>query len=302
VAAEADNFRAGFVAVVGRPNAGKSTLVNALVGSKISIVTPRPQTTRHAVVGVLNRPDAQIIFVDTPGLHSRSRNLLNRAMNRAVQGALAGAEVVMFLVDATGWKKEDDYVLQQVQSSGLPCVLVVNKIDLVRPKAALLPFLVTCSERAEFLAIVPVSASKEDNLARLLDPVIPHLSLSPPLYPLDTTTDRDIGFRVGEAIREQLLLALRQEIPYGLVVEIVALEERPDLVLVDAVIWTARESHTGIIVGKGGANLKQVGTDARLDLQQQFGKQFHIETRVRVKRDWADSERALQLFGFEVRS
>lgn len=295
----AEEFRTGFIAVVGRPNVGKSTLVNALVGRKISIVTPRPQTTRHAIVGVLSRPGAQLLFVDTPGLHARMRNLLNRAMNRAVGAALTGADVAVFVVEAGAWKSGDDFVLEQVRSARIPAVLVVNKIDLLRPKAALLPYLESCAKRAEFTAIVPVSAASNDNLDRLLDLLTGLLPAGPALYPLDAATDRSMAFRVAEMVREKLLIALRQEVPYGLAVEILALEERPGLVLADAVIWADRESHKGIVVGKGGATIRDVGTSARLELEKIFGCRFHLETHVKVKTNWADSARALQQFGFE---
>lgn len=298
----AEGYRTGFVAVVGRPNAGKSTLVNALVGRKISIVTPRPQTTRHAVVGVLSRSDAQVLFVDTPGLHARVRNLLNRAMNRAVQGALAGADVVLFVVEALHWREEDDFVLEQVQSSGLPCILVVSKVDQVRPRAKLLPFLSACAERAPFQAIVPVSARLPENLDRLLEVLVPALPVGPPLYPPGSETDRGLAFRVAEAVREKLLLALRQEVPYGLALEVQQLEQRPGVTLAEVMIWADRESHKGIVVGKGGLTLKQVGTDARLDLEEQFGTKFYLELHVKVKRDWADSQQALQQFGFDEAS
>ena len=294
-----EEFRTGFVAIVGRPNVGKSTLVNALVGRKISIVTPRPQTTRHAIVGVLTRPHAQVLFVDTPGLHARMRNLLNRAMNRAVDGALVGADVALFVVEAGSWKASDTFVLEHVQAAKIPALLVVNKLDLVRPKSALLPYLNACARRADFHAIVPVSATGLDNLDRLLDLLTALLPVGPPLYPLDATTDRGMEFRVAESIREQLLIALRQEVPYGLAVEIVALEQKPGVVLVDAVIWADRDSHKGIVVGKSGATIKAVGTAARLELEKIFNLHFYLETHVKVKTNWADSARALQQFGFE---
>ncbi|MCL4721526.1 MAG: GTPase Era [Gammaproteobacteria bacterium] len=294
-----EEYRTGFVAVVGRPNVGKSTLVNALVGRKISIVTPRPQTTRHAIVGVLSRPHAQLLFVDTPGLHTRIRNLLNRAMNRAVEGALTGADVAVFVVEAGAWKTGDEFVLEHVRAARIPVLLVVNKIDLLRPKGALLPYLESCAKRADFHAIVPVSATANDNLERLLDLVTTLLPVGPPLYPLDASTDRGMAFRVAEILREKLLIALRQEVPYGLAVEIQALEERPGLVLADAVIWADRDSHKGIVVGKGGTTIRDVGTSARLELEKIFGCRFHLETHVKVKTNWADSARALQQFGFE---
>lgn len=295
-------FRTGFVAVVGRPNVGKSTLVNVLVGRKISIVTPRPQTTRHAIVGVLTRPDSQLLFVDTPGLHARVRNMLNRAMNRAVEGALAGADVALFVIEAGVWKAGDAYVLEHLTRAGIPLILAVNKVDLVRPRSALLPFLAECEARAPFHAIVPISAARDDNLGRLTDVLADLLPAGPPLYPLDAATDRGLEFRIAEMIREKLLLALRQEVPYGLAVEILALEEKPGVVLADAVIWADRDSHKGIVVGKGGATIREVGTAARLELEKVFGRRFHLETHVKVKSNWADSARTLQQFGFESAS
>jgi GTP-binding protein Era len=294
-----ENYRTGFVAVVGRPNVGKSTLVNALVGRKISIVTPRPQTTRHAIVGVLTRPGSQVLFVDTPGLHARMRNMLNRAMNRAVEGALVGADVAVFVVEAGVWKAADQFVLEHVLAAQIPVILAVNKVDLFRPKSKLLPYLSACGARAAFEAIVPISATAADNLDRLLDLISALLPVGPPLYPLDASTDRGMEFRVAEIIREKLLIALRQEVPYGLAVEILALEQKPGVALVDAVIWADRDSHKGIVVGKGGATIKEVGTAARLELESIFGLRFHLETRVKVKSNWADNARVLQQFGFE---
>jgi len=294
-----EKFRTGYVAIVGRPNVGKSTLVNTLVGRKISIVTPRPQTTRHAIVGVLTRPNAQVLFVDTPGLHTKVRNLLNRAMNRAVEGALAGADVVLFVVEAGVWKAADGFVLEHVLAAKIPVILAVNKVDLVRPKAALLPYLAACEKRAAFEAIVPIAAANADNLDRLLDLLTGLLPVGPPLYPLDAATDRNMEFRVAEIIREKLLITLREEVPYGLAVEILALEQKPGVVLVDAVIWADRDSHKGIVVGKGGATIKEVGTAARLELEKIFGLSFYLETHVKVKTSWADNARVLQQFGFE---
>jgi GTP-binding protein Era len=295
----AESHRTGFVAIVGRPNVGKSTLVNALVGRKISIVTPRPQTTRHAIVGVLTRPGAQILFVDTPGLHARMRNQLNRAMNRAVEGALVGADVALFVVEAGAWKAGDSYVLEHALAARIPVVLAVNKVDLVRPKSALLPYLAACEKRAAFQAIVPISAATADNLDRLTGLLTELLPEGPPLYPLDATTDRSMEFRIAEMIREKLLIALRQEVPYGLAVEILALEQKPGVVLADAVIWADRDSHKGIVVGKGGATIKEVGTAARVELEKIFGLRFYLETHVKVKTNWADNARTLQQFGFE---
>lgn len=296
----AEDFRTGFIAVVGRPNVGKSTLVNALVGRKISIVTPRAQTTRHAILGVLTRPDAQLLFVDTPGLHIRQRSMLNRAMNRAADSAIAGADLVLFVVEAGVWRSADDYVLGHVRNAGIPALLVVNKMDSVRPKSALLPYLEQCAGKGEFCGIIPVSAARIDNLDRLTDLAVSFLPVGPPLYPLDASTNRSMEFRIAEMVREKLLLALRQEVPYGLAVEVLMLEQKPGVVLADVAIWADRESHKGMVVGKGGAMIKEVGTAARLELESIFGDKFYLETHVKVKSNWADSARALQQFGFET--
>lgn len=295
----AEDFRTGFIAVVGRPNVGKSTLVNALVGRKISIVTPRAQTTRHAILGVLTRPDAQLLFVDTPGLHIRQRSMLNRAMNRAADSAIAGADLVLFVVEAGVWRSADDYVLGHVRNAGIPALLVVNKMDSVRPKSALLPFLEQCAGKGDFCGVIPVSAARVDNLDRLIDLVVSFLPVGPPLYPLDASTNRSLEFRIAEMVREKLLLALRQEVPYGLAVEVLMLEQKPGVVLADVAIWADRDSHKGMVVGKGGAMIKEVGTAARLELEAIFGDKFYLETNVKVKSNWADSARALQQFGFE---
>jgi GTP-binding protein Era len=296
----AEEFRTGFIAVVGRPNVGKSTLVNALVGRKISIVTPRAQTTRHAILGVLTRSDAQLLFVDTPGLHTRQRNMLNKAMNKAADSAIAGADLVMFVVEAGVWRSADDHVLEHVRTAGTPAVLVVNKMDSVRPRSALLPYLEQVAGKADFRAIIPVSAAQVDNLDRLTDLAVSLLPPGPPLYPLDATTNRSMEFRIAEMVREKLLLVLRQEVPYGLAVEVLMLEQKPGVVLADVAIWADRDSHKGIVVGKGGATIKEVGTAARLELEAIFGCKFHLETHVKVKSNWADSARALQQFGFET--
>lgn len=292
--------RSGFVAVLGRPNVGKSTLVNALIGRKISIVTSKPHTTRHAIIGVLTRPEAQIVFVDTPGLENRSRRLINRAMNKAAVGALEGADLALLVIEAGRWDPADAEALELVNRGGLPCVLVVNKIDKVKPRDKLLPFLQKLGEDHEFAEIIPVSALQQDNLDRLTGLLIDRLPAGPPLYPAEMLTDRGIRFQAAEALREKLMHTLRQEIPYGLAVEINELEEDEDgLLRVDAIIWVDRESHKGIVVGKGGSVLKRVGREARLDLEERLGRRLHLESRVRVKRNWFDDARALRQMGYD---
>ncbi len=294
-------FRSGYVAIVGRPNTGKSTLVNALIKEKISIVTSKPQTTRHRILGVLTAEHYQVMLVDTPGLHAGSRKLINKSMNRAAIGSLADADLVLFMVEATGWGKEDDYVLDRLASIRCPCVLVLNKLDLVKPRSALLPFLDACSKRHEFAAIIPISAVRGKNLDRLLEVVLSFLPEGEMLFPADVTTDRNAAFRIAEVVREKLMESLHHEVPYGLAVEVGQMQTRDDLVLVDITIWVDRESHSGIVVGKGGANLKRVGTAARLELESIFDNRFHLQTRVKARKNWSDNARALQQLGYEIR-
>lgn len=295
----AELSRSGFVAIVGRPNTGKSTLVNALVAEKISIVTPKPQTTRHSILGLRSEPDCQIIFVDTPGLHARRGKLINQAMNRTAGASASGADLLLLVIEATGWRAADDFALARVRDASVPAVLVVNKIDLVKPRSALLPLLEEVSGRHEFIAVVPVSARREENLDRLLACIRENLPEGPPLFPTDMTTDRGREFRVAEILREKLLMQLEEEVPYGLAVEIRALEEQDDLVMIDVLIWVDRDSHRGIVVGKGGQRLKSIGSAARRDIEELLGKQVHLQTRVKVKENWSDSAMALRQLGYE---
>jgi GTP-binding protein Era len=295
-------FRSGYVAVVGRPNVGKSTLVNALVGEKISIVTAKPQTTRHRIVGIRTRPDSQVVFLDTPGLHANARKLINRTMNRAAAGSMADADLVLFVIEATGWRPGDEHVLQRLGRVTAPVVLVVNKNDLVRPKSRLLPLIDASRRRHEFSDIIPVSASSGDNLERLTDIVLAHLPAGERYYPAGMSTDRGRDFWIGEVLREKLMMALDREVPYGLAVEIDAVEESASLARIAALIWVAKDSQRPIVVGRSGATLKAVGRAARLDLEKRLGKKVFLQTHVKVRRNWADDARALRQFGYETES
>ena len=294
-------FRSGYIAVVGRPNVGKSTLVNALVGHKISIVTAKPHTTRHAILGVLSLPDAQLIFIDTPGLESRSKRLLNRVMNRAAVGSLETADVVLLVVEAGRWDSGDEEALGLVARSGKPCILAVNKIDQVRPRDKLLPYLAGMANRFDFADIVPVSALKDDNLATLQRQLTSQLPPGEHFFAADIKTDRSLRFRAAEVLREKLMEQLRQEVPYGLGVEIVDLQENDDgRLVIDANIWVDRESHKGIVVGQGGSQIRQIGRAARLELQSVLDRPVHLESHVKVKRNWYDNERALRELGYDA--
>ena len=293
------DYRCGLVAVIGRPNVGKSTLINAVMGRKVSIVTAKPQTTRHRSLAVHTGDDAQIVFVDTPGLHRKAGKAMNRLMNRTAAHALADADVIMFVSDATRWTEEDDDVLKRLEKVRVPVLAVLNKVDRVSPKEKLLEVIAAMTARRDFAEIVPVSALKKDNLDELMKLLPSFLPESPPLFPDDMHTDRSREFQAAEVIREKRTLLLHQELPYGLTVQIERYVESDDGVTINAIIWVERDSQKGIVVGKGGAVLKRVGRDARLELKEQLGRSVHLEMWVKVKSNWADSEQDLATFGYE---
>ena len=293
------DFRCGFAALVGRPNVGKSTLLNALVGQKVSIVTPRPQTTRHRIIGLAQLPNAQIAFVDTPGLHSQAKRALNKAMNRTAAAALDDADLVVLVVEALVWNAEDELVLQRIARAGRPVLAAVNKVDRAKPRERLLPYLADLDRRHGFLALVPISALKEQNLGDLRTAIAAHLPVSPPLFPDGELTDRGIQFRIAEMIREKLTLELNQEVPYGIAVEVERLAEEDGQLTVDAAVWVDREGQKPIVIGAKGERLKRVGTSARLALNGLLGRRLHLNLWVKVRENWADNARALRELGLE---
>jgi GTP-binding protein Era len=293
------DFRSGFAALVGRPNVGKSTLLNALVGQKLSIVTPRPQTTRHRIVGISHLPNAQIAFVDTPGLHQHGSRALNRAMNRTASTSLNDADLVVLVVDATKWTAEDDLALERVVTSGLPAIAAVNKIDQLRPRDRLLPYIAQLSKRHEFAAIVPVSALKADNVEALRKTIAEHLPVAPAMYADGELTESTLEFRIAEMIREKLTLELNQEVPYGVAVEVEQMVEQDGQLAVDASIWVDREGQKPIVIGAKGERLKRVGRSARIALNDLLGRRLHLNLWVKVRENWADNARALKHLGLE---
>ncbi|MGH8218060.1 MAG: GTPase Era [Steroidobacteraceae bacterium] len=293
------SFRAGFAALVGRPNVGKSTLLNALVGEKLSIVTPRPQTTRQRVLGIVTTLEAQIAFVDTPGLHRGVRRALNRAMNRTAASALHEADVSVLVLEALRFTAEDDLVLDRVRASGRPAIACVNKVDRARPRERLLPYLAELARRYDFADIVPASGLKRDNLEALVGAIGRVLPQSPQLFPPEQRTDRDRNFRIAETIREKLILELEQELPYGVAVEIERTGEADGQLEVDAAIWVDRAGQKPIVIGARGERLKRVGRAARLELNRTLGRRLHLTLWVKVREGWADSARALQQLGLE---
>ena len=289
------SFRSGYVALVGRPNVGKSTLLNALLGQKVSIVTSRPQTTRHRVLGISESAQGQIAFLDTPGMHQGPKRALNRAMNRTAGAALGEADLAVYIVEALKWTDEDEMALERVLQTERPVIAVINKIDRARPRERLLPYIARLAERAKFLAVVPISALRGDHLEPLRAAILAALPEGERLYPQGQITDRSERFRIAELIREKLTLELVEELPYGVAVELESYTVLEDgRVEVGAVIWVDREGQKPIVIGAGGARLKRIGRAARLELNALFAKRYHLTLWVKVRENWADDARALQ--------
>ena len=293
------DFRCGFVAIVGRPNVGKSTLLNALLERKVSIVSPKPQTTRHRILGIRSDATSQIIFVDTPGLHSGSTRAMNRHMNRAALMSLHDADVNLFMIEAMRWIDEDQRILDQLVERGRPILLGVNKVDRVTPRERLLPYIEELSRRAHFAEVIPLSGLKGSNVQVLPGLIAKYLPVSPPHFPLDQVTDRSPEFQASEIVREKLTLRLHQELPYGLTVQIERFVREDGRLLVNAVIWVERAGQKAIVIGQGGEQLKEVGRAARLEMVELFGMPVHLELWVKVKENWSDSEAALRQLGYE---
>lgn len=291
-------FRSGHVALVGRPNVGKSSLLNALVGQRLCIVSPKPQTTRHRILGVVTRPGGQIGYLDTPGLHGGGGSALNRQLNRTAQATLAGADVCVHVVEAGRWTAEDQAVARSLAEAGVPCLLAVNKIDLVKDKSTLLPWLAEVGGAAHLSGVFLVSARRRDGLDRLEAAIVQALPEQEALYDDDTLTDRSERFLAAELVREQVMRQLGQELPYATTVEIeqFALEGR--LRRIHAAIWVERDGQKAIVIGDKGSRLKEIGSRARLAMEQLFDGKVHLELWVKVRRGWSDDERALRDLGY----
>ncbi len=296
--AQADNFRAGYVAIVGCPNVGKSTLMNRLVGAKVSITSKKAQTTRHRIHGILTTDACQYVFVDTPGFQLRHRNALNRAMNRTVTTALADIDVVLFVIEANRWRAEDKEVLARLPA-GTPVVLVISKVDRLSDKGSLLPFMAKMAAEHAFSEIVPISSERNENLDTLMQVVARHLPESAPIFAPDDLTDRSERFLAAELLREKLFRNLGEELPYGIAVEIERFELDGEVRRIHAAVIVDKDAHKAIVIGKGGERLKRVSSDARKDMERLFGGKVWLETWVKVKSGWADDERALKSLGYE---
>ncbi len=292
------SLRSGYIAIVGRPNVGKSTLLNAFVGEKISIVSRKAQTTRHRITGIRTDADAQYVFVDTPGFQTQHTNALNRAMNRGVTQALSDVDVVLFVVEAGRFDTKDRAVLKLLPEDR-PVILVINKTDRLKDKSALLPFLAEVGNLRPFAAVVPVSAASGKQLDDLLKETrknLPHKEL---LFSEDELTDKSSRFIAAEYIREKLFRLLGDELPYSTTVEIEKFEEEGDLRRIFAAIVVDRAGHKGIVIGKGGETLKRIASEARQDMERLFGTKVYLEVWVKVKSGWTDDERLLRSLGYE---
>jgi len=290
--------RCGYVAIVGRPNVGKSTLLNRMLGQKLAITSHKPQTTRHSILGIKSGPGGQILFVDTPGIHQRGDQALNRYLNRTARAALQDVDLVLFVVEAGAWTTEDQAVLAALDKIPAPCIAVVNKIDRLRNKARLLPYLQELAERREFRELIPVSAGKGDQIQVLEQQILSALPEGENIYPEDQLSDRPESFFAAELLREQLTRRYAKELPYQLSVEIERFREEGRLYRINALIWVEKAAQKAIIVGKGGAALKEAASEARRQMERFFGCKVHLEVWVKVKSSWSSDEEALTRLGY----
>ncbi len=293
------DYRCGYVALVGRPNVGKSTLMNQVLGQKLSIVTAKPQTTRQRIAGIKTTGRGQIIYIDTPGIHLAAKRALNRYMNRIARASFQDVDLILFLIEADRWTKQDEHVARTLSDADVPVVLVVNKIDRVGDKSRLLQFLSDEVRTDRFSEVFLISAKSGNGVDRLEKKVLLSLPFSRPFYDEDMFTDRSERFLAAELVREQLMIRLHQELPYALTVEIEQFKRGKELVRIGAIIWVERDGQKQIVIGKGGKVLKKVGTQARFALQELLDEKVFLQLFVKVSKDWSDNERALKQFGYD---
>lgn len=294
-----DDFRCGTVALAGRPNVGKSTLLNALIGFRLSIVSPRPQTTRHRILGIATSEAGQIMYVDTPGLHRGAKRAMNRSLNRAARSAISEVDLVVQVIEAGRWTDEDEALYDALVEQKVPRLLVINKVDLTKDKTTMLPFVAELMTRHSFDDVYYVSALKEKGLKELEKGILRRLPVQPPVFGEDEVTDRSERFLAAEMVREQLMLRLDQELPYATTVEIEQFQDRPDGVAeIHAVIWVERDGQKAIVIGNGGAQLKAIGTSARRHMERAFDRKVFLRLWVKVREGWVDDETMLKKFGY----
>ncbi len=292
--------RCGYVAISGRPNVGKSTLLNRIIGQKLAITSHKPQTTRHTILGMKTDTRGQVIYVDTPGIHRRGEQAMNRYLNRAATSVLGDVDLVMFVVEALRWTDEDAAVLTALQAHKTPILLVINKVDRITPKAALLPFLEEIGQKHDFLAVIPLSAKTGKGIELLETEILTALPTGENIFPPDQLSDRSERFFAAELVREQLIQRYSKEIPYALAVEIEKFEETEHMYRISALIWVERPGQKGILIGAGGTALKEAARQARIEMEKLFDRKVHLNVWVKVKQSWSNDEQALNLLGYGV--
>ncbi|QDZ27520.1 GTPase Era [Noviherbaspirillum sp. UKPF54] len=292
------DFRCGYIAIVGRPNVGKSTLMNALIGAKVSITSRKAQTTRHRITGIQTRESVQFVYVDTPGFQTRHANALNKTLNRTVANTLTAADVILFVVEAGTFGHADKQVLDLIPK-GVPCILIINKSDRIKEKAEMFPFAQQVAAAHDFAAVIPVSAKQRYQLDVLEAEIEKHLPHNPPMFDEDDITDRSEKFLAAEIVREKVFRFVGDELPYTSTVVIEKFEEEGRLRRIFAAILVDRDSHKAMVIGQKGAKLKEISTQARLDMEKLFGGPVYLEIWVKVKSGWADNEAGLRAYGYE---
>ena len=297
--AETTSHRFGHVALVGRPNVGKSTLLNAIVGAPLSIVTPKPQTTRHRILGIATRPDAQIVFLDTPGLHQGDKRAMNKLLNRVARQVPGEADVIVHVIDALRWSDEDEDVYKMLRSHAVPRVLAMNKVDKIEDKSRLLPFAAETTQERGYASVHFLAARRGDGVTALLDDLVARLPEGGAAYGEDEMTDRSERFLAAELVREQLMLRYSAELPYAVAVEIERFEDKRGVAHIGAVIWVERDGQKAIVIGAGGSALKAIGTAARKSMEKLFDRKVFLELWVRVRESWSDDAAMLRQFGYE---
>ena len=293
------DYRSGYVAIIGRPNVGKSTLLNYILGFHLSITSKKPQTTRHRLLGIKTTPTAQAVYIDTPGLHQKYKGAMHRYMNKEAMTTLQDVDVIVFVVDGLKLTSEDDYVIDLLAQCEQPVILAVNKIDKIKNKELLLPFIEDLKNRLNFKDILPVSANKGSNVAELEQKIESCLHLSSPYFPEEQFTDKSDRFLASELIREKLMRLLGQELPYALAVEVEAFEEEENIIKIAAIIWVERNNQKSIIIGHKGQQLKAIGKQARISMEGLYKKKVFLKLWVKVKEGWSDDERALKSLGYQ---
>ncbi len=293
-----DDYRSGYVAIIGRPNVGKSTLLNRILGFHLSITSKKPQTTRHRLLGIKTTRTAQMVYIDTPGLHQNYKGAIHRYMNREALTTLQDVDVIVFVMDGLRLTPEDEYAITLLEKCDQPVILVVNKTDKIKNKKLLLPFLENISKKLKFAQVLPVSAAKGSNVLELEKAIEAHLHISPPYYPEEQITDKSDRFLAAELIREKIMRLLGQEVPYATAVEVEAFEEDEKLIKIAAIIWVERDNQKSIIIGHKGQQLKEIGKQARLSMEGLYNKKVFLKLWVKLKDGWSDDERALKRLGY----